>query len=93
MELGGHLLRASLKLLYLDKNTYKKLLKNYSINFTPGKEIYVCEDCARTVMSIDVKRGALDEAEEKFRKVRRPSSYIAAKLDTTPSRRGTAKRP
>ena len=30
-----------------------------TINFTSGKEIYVCEDCARTVKSIDVKRGAL----------------------------------
>ena len=69
------------------------LTENYSVNFTPGKEIYVCEGCARTIKSIDVKRGALDDAEEKFRKVRRPGSYLATKLQTTPSRRGTAKRP
>ena len=32
------------------------LSQNYSINRTPGKEIYVCEDCARTVKLIDVKK-------------------------------------
>ena len=53
------------------------LTRNYSINFTPDKQIFVCEACARTIKSIDIKRGSLDEAEEKFRKVRRPGSYIS----------------
>ena len=58
------------------------LTKNFPVSFTPGKNVFICEVCTRTIRSFDVKREQLNEAEEKFRKVRKPGSYIAMKLAT-----------
>ena len=63
------------------------LEKHYSVTFTPDRTVHICDSCTRSVKSLDTKKTQLQEAEEKFRKVRQPGSYIAKKIRMTPSKR------
>ena len=68
------------------------LTKNFNISFTPGKAAFICDDCTRTIRSVHVKKTQLEEVEEKFRKVRKPGSYLAMKLPATPQHRQANKK-
>ena len=52
------------------------LTRNFNINFTPGKAAFICDDCTRSIRSVHVKKTQLEEVEEKFRKIRKPGSYL-----------------
>lgn len=58
----------------------ESLKKSYPISFTPGRTDFICDDCSVTIRSVDVKKGQYQDVVEKFRKVRKPGSYISKKI-------------
>lgn len=66
--------------------------KHFSVTITPGKAAFICTNCSLTIRSIDVNKTRLEEVEDKFRKIRRPGSYLATKLQASPQVRGIHKR-
>lgn len=60
--------------------------------FTPNKDRFICDTCNLTIKSLGLMRQQLEEVEEKFRKIRKPGSYISSKIQSSPSNRRTPKK-
>lgn len=65
--------------------------ESLDLTITPGMSVFICTGCSLTVRSLHLKKTLVSDV-EKFRKVRHPGSYLATKLQMTPSHRSGSKR-
>ena len=63
----------------------QSLEDTFKIAITPGKKEFICDECSLTIRSLKVKQEQYSEVQEKFRKIRKPGTYISTKIPATPT--------